>query len=206
VFRARVFLSVSFGELRAGGSAPRGRSRIECAAATPNGRCKVHGGKSTGPRTPEGLERSRSPRALCANVCGECLSFDTAKTPDRMRHARRLPLHGSHRCRARAHEVHRSFLTILPPPSITSSAVQRWGTIQRGDGLSELPGLRSLATNSGARQWTDYLGWSNLPYCFSAHLPHTQVGIFEGGAQGRQAFHGCRPYIPECLSGRPSDI
>jgi hypothetical protein len=25
----------------------------------PNGRRKVHGGKSTGPRTPEGLERSR---------------------------------------------------------------------------------------------------------------------------------------------------
>jgi hypothetical protein len=33
------------------------------AAAMPNGRCKVHGGKSTGPRTPEGLERSR--RANC---------------------------------------------------------------------------------------------------------------------------------------------
>src|SRR5262249_55424727 len=29
------------------------------AAAMPNGRCKVHGGKSTGRRTPEGLERSR---------------------------------------------------------------------------------------------------------------------------------------------------
>src|SRR5215813_9549142 len=29
------------------------------AAAMPNGRCKVHGGKSTGPRTPEDLERSR---------------------------------------------------------------------------------------------------------------------------------------------------
>src|SRR5947207_14857788 len=29
------------------------------AAAMPNGRCRVHGGKSTGPRTPEGLERSR---------------------------------------------------------------------------------------------------------------------------------------------------
>src|SRR5436853_3460166 len=28
------------------------------AAAMPNGRCKIHGGKSTGPRTPEGLERS----------------------------------------------------------------------------------------------------------------------------------------------------
>ena len=26
-------------------------------AAMPNGRCKVHGGKSTGPRTPQGLER-----------------------------------------------------------------------------------------------------------------------------------------------------
>jgi hypothetical protein len=24
-----------------------------------NGRCRMHGGKSTGPRTPEGLERSR---------------------------------------------------------------------------------------------------------------------------------------------------
>src|SRR5262249_47242075 len=28
-------------------------------AAMPNGRCKLHGGKSTGRRTPEGLERSR---------------------------------------------------------------------------------------------------------------------------------------------------
>jgi hypothetical protein len=30
------------------------------AAAMPNGRCTVHGGKSTGPRTPEGLERRAS--------------------------------------------------------------------------------------------------------------------------------------------------
>jgi hypothetical protein len=28
-------------------------------AAMPNGRCKLHGGKSTAPRTMEGLERSR---------------------------------------------------------------------------------------------------------------------------------------------------
>lgn len=27
--------------------------------AMQNGRCRLHGGKSTGPRTPEGLERSR---------------------------------------------------------------------------------------------------------------------------------------------------
>lgn len=43
---------------------------IQCGAKTrqggscqqpsmPNGRCRLHGGKSTGPRTPEGLERSR---------------------------------------------------------------------------------------------------------------------------------------------------
>jgi hypothetical protein len=29
------------------------------APAMANGRCRMHGGKSTGPRTPEGLERSR---------------------------------------------------------------------------------------------------------------------------------------------------
>ena len=28
----------------------------------PNGRCRLHGGKSTGPRTMEGLERSRRSR------------------------------------------------------------------------------------------------------------------------------------------------
>src|SRR5215467_14567926 len=46
-------------------AAPRCGARSErtgkpCrGAAMPNGRCKVHGGKSTGPRTPEGLARSR---------------------------------------------------------------------------------------------------------------------------------------------------
>ena len=30
--------------------------------AMPNGRCRMHGGPSTGPRTPEGLERSRRAR------------------------------------------------------------------------------------------------------------------------------------------------
>ena len=29
------------------------------APAMSNGRCRMHGGKSTGPRTPEGLERSK---------------------------------------------------------------------------------------------------------------------------------------------------
>jgi hypothetical protein len=29
-----------------------------------NGRCRMHGGKSTGPRTPEGLERLRAARMV----------------------------------------------------------------------------------------------------------------------------------------------
>jgi hypothetical protein len=36
------------------------RKRTRCqSAAMRNGRCRMHGGKSTGPRTPEGKERSR---------------------------------------------------------------------------------------------------------------------------------------------------
>ena len=36
------------------------RSNIPCKAfSMPNGRCRMHGGMSTGPRTQEGLERSR---------------------------------------------------------------------------------------------------------------------------------------------------
>jgi hypothetical protein len=32
------------------------------SAAMPNGRCRMHGGMSTGPRTPEGIERIRASR------------------------------------------------------------------------------------------------------------------------------------------------
>jgi len=35
------------------------RFREKATRFDSNGRCRVHGGKSTGPRTPEGLERSR---------------------------------------------------------------------------------------------------------------------------------------------------
>lgn len=45
-------------------NAPRCGAKTRCGApcktpAMTNGRCRMHGGKSTGPRTPEGLERSR---------------------------------------------------------------------------------------------------------------------------------------------------
>ena len=47
------------------GTAPRcgakTRQGSACQApAMPNGRCRLHGGKSTGPRTAEGLERCRT--------------------------------------------------------------------------------------------------------------------------------------------------
>ena len=36
------------------------RRKTACLGpAMPNGRCRLHGGKSTGPRTPEGLEKSK---------------------------------------------------------------------------------------------------------------------------------------------------
>jgi len=35
------------------------RATVCRGPAMPNGRCRFHGGKSTGPRTPEGRERSR---------------------------------------------------------------------------------------------------------------------------------------------------
>ena len=41
----------------------RTRRGTACQApAMPNGRCRMHGGASTGPRTPEGLERCRRAR------------------------------------------------------------------------------------------------------------------------------------------------
>ena len=50
--------------LQAAREAPRCGARTRSGgfcrgAAMPNGRCRMHGGPSTGPRTPEGLERSR---------------------------------------------------------------------------------------------------------------------------------------------------
>ena len=49
------------------------------APAMVNGRCRMHGGKSTGPRTPEGLERSRKANFkhgfYSAEVIAECRSM-----------------------------------------------------------------------------------------------------------------------------------
>ncbi|MFC1765912.1 HGGxSTG domain-containing protein, partial [Planctomycetota bacterium] len=44
------------------------------APAMKNGRCRLHGGKSTGPRTPEGLERSRRANLRHGFYCAEMLA------------------------------------------------------------------------------------------------------------------------------------
>jgi hypothetical protein len=66
-------VSRNFGRLKNGNppgdftTAPRCGARTRAATpckgpAIANGRCRFHGGPSTGPRTPEGLERSRKAR------------------------------------------------------------------------------------------------------------------------------------------------
>ena len=40
-----------------------------------NGRCRNHGGASTGPRTPEGLERMRTARTIHGRYSAKRLAF-----------------------------------------------------------------------------------------------------------------------------------
>jgi hypothetical protein len=61
------------------GTAPRcgakTRSGNACEApAMPNGRCRLHGGKSTGPRTAEGWERCRKANWKHGRYCQEALA------------------------------------------------------------------------------------------------------------------------------------
>jgi hypothetical protein len=50
----------------------RTRSGVKCKApAMSNGRCRMHGGKSTGPRTSEGLERMRRANTRHGNYSEE---------------------------------------------------------------------------------------------------------------------------------------
>ena len=61
------------------GTAPRCGAKTRrgnaCEApAMPNGRCRLHGGKSTGPRTAEGLERCRQASWKHGRYCQEALA------------------------------------------------------------------------------------------------------------------------------------
>jgi hypothetical protein len=54
----------------------RTRKGTPCRApAMANGRCRMHGGKSTGPRTPEGLERSRRAHFKTGYYCAELIAL-----------------------------------------------------------------------------------------------------------------------------------
>jgi hypothetical protein len=57
--------------------------------AMKNGRCRLHGGKSTGPRTPEGLERSRKANWKHGNYSAESKSLQRCIT-SLLRETRRI--------------------------------------------------------------------------------------------------------------------
>ncbi len=57
----------------------RNRAGNPCRApAMPNGRCQMHGGKSTGPRTAEGLERMRRAKTKHGLYTAETLQLKRA--------------------------------------------------------------------------------------------------------------------------------
>ena len=57
----------------------RTRAGFACRQpAMPNGRCKMHGGKSTGPRTAAGLERLREARTKHGCASRELVEFRRA--------------------------------------------------------------------------------------------------------------------------------
>ena len=54
-----------------------------------NGRCRFHGGRSTGPRTPEGLERSRKARWKHGRYSAKAIQ-DRRELRALLRHVREL--------------------------------------------------------------------------------------------------------------------
>ena len=92
----------------------RTRCGGECRQpAMPNGRCRLHGGLSTGPRTPEGLARSRRARLTHgARSAGMRALLREARTHMRRSRALRVRLTGS----SAGHGVHRSKSTIASAP------------------------------------------------------------------------------------------
>lgn len=54
----------------------RTRSGAPCQGpAMPNGRCRMHGGASTGPRTAEGLARMRAAKTKHGRYAAEAVAF-----------------------------------------------------------------------------------------------------------------------------------
>ncbi len=69
------------------------RTRLACKApAMPNGRCRLHGGKSTGPRTPEGLARSKASRRIHGKRDAAARAAATLRTAARAELANLLKL------------------------------------------------------------------------------------------------------------------
>jgi len=91
-------------------AAPRCGARTRCDGecrqpAMKNGRCRLHGGLSTGPRTPEGLARSRRARLTHGGYSAHVRALRAAARA----HSRRVrALAALIRSRSAGHGVHRS--------------------------------------------------------------------------------------------------
>ena len=158
-------------------AAPRCGARTRCGGACRqpamgNGRCRMHGGLSTGPSTPAGLARSRRARwkhgARSAQV--RALVRD-ARLQSRRTRALRARLTGS----SAGHGVHRSKLNRrdAETPRCRVGGTDRTSTAtpnslrERSSRHHSLPGgvARPNATNSASRR-----------LCVSAVYPHSSAG------------------------------
>jgi hypothetical protein len=121
---AAAACAAGLGRLRYGNPPGDFRAAPRCGARTraggccrqpamAKGRCRLHGGKSTGPRTAAGLERSRAARLVHGGRARSLLALRTAAAQSAARLAR---LTGLKRPILAGHGVHGSD-SIIPPPS-----------------------------------------------------------------------------------------
>ncbi len=99
-------------------AAPRCGARTRCGGecrqpAMKNGRCRMHGGLSTGPRTPEGLARSRRARLTHG---GYAAHIRVLRAEARTRSRRVRALIALVRGRSAGHGVHRANPVLAPNP------------------------------------------------------------------------------------------
>jgi hypothetical protein len=130
--RARLEALVRANAARRCGARSKRTGKPCRAAAMPNGRCKLHGGKSTGPRTPEGLERSRRANWKHGHLSGAATAMPPANA-HRLNAAQHLRQTGTHWCTWSAAKVCAAWRArggkyICPPGNMSMGC-----RLQRGD-------------------------------------------------------------------------
>jgi hypothetical protein len=128
-------------------SAPRcgARTRADCACRQPamaNGRCRFHGGKSTGPRTASGLANSRAARRTHGGYAAEIIDLRKAA----IAHARRMQ---ALRCLLAGRRQRDDSTPALIIPLPTAGSRWTWGSSALlARGLAPRPSGRSPAPSA----------------------------------------------------------